>query len=361
MITKDFQKCVIEPGATLADALYRLNASALKICLVVEPNGRLAGILTDGDIRRALLQNVPLGEPARNFMNRKFAFLQESAEAAEVYAQMRMRNILHLPLLDRQGCIRALGSMLSAAGPSVEQVQVVLMAGGEGKRLRPLTESCPKPLLELNGKPILERIITMMRGQGFRRFTISLNYLADMIVDYFGDGAAFGVRIDYIRERQPKGTGGALSLIEHKDAELYLVMNGDLITDLFFPDLIRFHHEHEAMATMCAVRHRYQIPFGVVDFDIERSEFFGMREKPTYHYYLNSGIYCIHPRAVDLVPKDEFFDMPDLFGRLNAYGDNVFVYSTDCFWLDIGNPDDFARSQAFFARCDEHFPPVSAG
>jgi NDP-sugar pyrophosphorylase family protein len=229
---------------------------------------------------------------------------------------------------------------------------VVLMVGGRGKRLRPLTETCPKPMLRIGGKPILETTIETLRDSGFRHFVLSINYLAEQIERYFGDGSRYGIRINYIRESEPLGTAGALRHLAPVPTCPFVVMNGDILTRLNYVHLLLYHQQSQASATMCVREFDQQVPFGVVELDgksISR-----IKEKPKARYFVNSGIYVLEPTTLEYVPDGGPFDMPELFNVLREQRKATIAYPIREYWMDIGRPDDFLQAEREFSF---HFEP----
>jgi NDP-sugar pyrophosphorylase family protein len=225
---------------------------------------------------------------------------------------------------------------------------VVLMAGGLGTRLAPLTDNCPKPLLKVGNKPILETIIENFISHGFKRFYLSVNYKAEMIEEYFGDGSRWGAEIRYLREDKKMGTAGALGLIPEPLTQPFLVMNGDLLTKVNFSQLLNFHQEQNAHATMCVREYDFQVPYGVVSVDKHRIK--SIEEKPVHRFFVNAGIYVLDPEAVSLIPADMPYDMTSLFEQMTANEREVIAFPVREYWLDIGHRDDFERAAGDFAR-----------
>jgi NDP-sugar pyrophosphorylase family protein len=241
------------------------------------------------------------------------------------------------------------------------RVPVVLMAGGLGRRLRPLTDTCPKPMLRLGGRPLLERIIERFIAQGFREFHISVNYLGHQIEEYFGNGERMGCSISYIRERRQLGTAGALSLLPAELEGPFVVMNGDLLTEVDFQALVKRHQDTGYAATMCVREHATTVPFGVVEM-AEGGRYRAMVEKPTLVHHVNAGIYCLSREALYVVPNDRFYDMPSLFQDLDLQGRTCGVHVVGGLLLDIGTPVEFERAQDMFKDGGAFAtPPVEAG
>lgn len=219
----------------------------------------------------------------------------------------------------------------------------VLMVGGAGTRLRPLTDNCPKPLLPVQGKPLLERTVEHLTWYGFRRFCFAVGYMADSIIDYFGDGSRWGVQIDYVREEKRLGTCGALRLLPQKPNETVLVMNGDLITGVKYDNLLRYHQRSGSMATVCVSPYEVPVPYGVVD--CEGIKMTALREKPVNRYWISAGIYLLEPEAIDLIPTGgKEYDMPTLLQSIKATSESVAVYPIREKWIDIGSVDEYERA-----------------
>jgi len=256
--------------------------------------------------------------------------------------------VLNIPVVDQDDHFISLVSRYQTERNVFADVAVVLMVGGLGKRLHPLTENCPKPMLPVGGRPLLERIIGRFRDQGFRNFFLSINYLGHQIEEHFGTGAAFGVSIAYLREDMKLGTAGALSLLPSSVQGPMIVMNGDVITELDFRKLVDFHKRSGFAATMCTREHRTAIPFGVVEHDVSR--FAGITEKPTIVHQINAGVYCVEADCARIVPQGKFYDMPDLFADLHEKGHGCGIYKISDHWVDIGNLQDYERANSMFAN-----------
>jgi dTDP-glucose pyrophosphorylase len=333
--------------ATLRDAMRVLDQTSVQIVLVVDADARLLGTCTDGDIRRALLREGELTDPVSTAMNRSPLVAKESESATNIMARMRLHGVKQMPVVSAEGRLLDLMMLSDPRKSPVTDVPVVLIVGGLGKRLRPLTEKCPKPMLKIGGRPILERIIGRFQEQGFRNFFLSVNYLGHMIEDHFGSGESFGVSIGYLREKKRLGTGGALSLLPDDVSGPAIVMNGDLITEVDFRHLVEKHQEAGAVATMCTREHRTTIPFGVVRS--EEGRYVSTDEKPTLAHDINAGIYCLSEDAYRAIPKEEFYDMPTLFTDLAKAGHPCRVHRVDGLWVDIGTRTEFERAQRVFS------------
>jgi dTDP-glucose pyrophosphorylase/predicted transcriptional regulator len=333
---------LIPPDTTILEAIKTIDAGALQIALVVDEVNRLLGTVSDGDIRRAILKGTSLDKPVSEIMFTEptVASGQESREF--IVSLMKTRQLRQIPLLDHNRCVIGLDVWSDLINEQKIDNQVVLMAGGLGTRLGELTKDCPKPLLRVGNKPVLELILESCRDYTFKHFYISVNYKAEMVKDYFGDGSRWGVDIKYIEEKKRLGTAGALGLLPVKPTLPIVVMNADVLTKINFKHLLQFHEEHNSVATMCVREYEFQVPFGVVQVDNHRLK--GICEKPIQRFFVNAGIYVLSPESLDLIPKDDFFDMPTLFERLVAANAETAVFPIHEYWLDIGRVDDFERA-----------------
>ncbi len=343
MEREDWKESVILPTASVKDVMQVMDNSALQIAFVVDEENRLLGAVTDGDVRRSLLHGGALSAAVERIMNRHPVAARQGTERSALLRLMQLKVIRQIPLVDAENHLVGLAQMEDLLYRARRDNVVVLMAGGLGTRLRPLTDKIPKPLLRVGAKPILETILESFLDAGFYRFYFAVNYKSQMIEDYFGDGSRFGAEIEYLHEKKRMGTAGALYFLPELPKEPILVMNGDLLTKVDFGELLDFHIQQDAAATMAVREYSYQVPYGVIDFDGERIK--GIREKPSYSFFVNAGIYALSPEAVARVDKEEFFDMPQLFNSLIEKGRKTTVYPVREYWLDIGRKDDFERAQ----------------
>ena len=342
-------KTFIAPTGTIAEAIRVLEESGVQICLVVDERRRLLGTVTDGDVRRGILRAIPLEAPVTQIM-RSDPRVGRPGDASEtLLTLMTELEIKQLPLVNGEGEVVGLVTARELTKPSAERENwVVLMAGGLGNRLRPLTDTVPKPLLKVGHKPLLETILESFRAHNFTRFFLSVNYKADMVKEYFGDGTAWNCRIEYLEEKERLGTAGALSLLPDRPTAPVVVMNGDLLTKVNFSSLLDYHTEQSAVATMGVREYDFQVPYGVVE--IHEGRILALKEKPVQSFFVNAGIYVVDPAAVDQVPRDRFFDMTELFNRLIASQQTTAVFPIREYWLDIGKPDDFIRANGEFSE-----------
>jgi dTDP-glucose pyrophosphorylase len=339
---KDWKKTLISPSQPVLDAMRIIDTGALQIALVVDERLKLLGVVTDGDIRRGILKGESLDAPVSKIMFRDFTYTSSEADEADVIMLMKKKELLQIPVLDHDGRVVNLIMLVNLINLHQSDNWVVLMAGGLGNRLKPLTDDCPKPLLKVNEKPLLEIIIENLRKQGFNKFIISVNYKAEMIEDHFQDGSRWDVVIDYLKENEAMGTAGALSLLSERPSLPLLVMNADLLTTINFRQLLDFHRVHGVEATMCVRDYRFQIPYGVVNLDHYRIR--GVDEKPVHHFFVNAGIYVLSPRALDVIPQKTFYDMTQLFQDIIAAGRETAAFPVREYWMDIGRFDDFEKA-----------------
>jgi dTDP-glucose pyrophosphorylase len=346
--TERWRKAVLAAGSTLKQAIHNLDKSALQIILVVAEQDVLLGTLTDGDIRRGLLRGLDLDAAIDPLMTREPLVVPEEMPWETVLQLMRTNRIHQLPVVDERHRVVGLHVWDDLHTPGRRSNLIVIMAGGLGTRLRPYTEDCPKPLLSVGGKPMLEHIIERARNEGFHRFALTINYLGHMIQEYFGDGAHWQVQIEYLREESPLGTAGAIAFLDPRPEIPFLVSNGDVLTDIRYGELLDFHTRHRAAATMAVRLHEWQHPFGVVRTN--GVDIVGFDEKPVARTHVNAGIYVLEPSALDVLNAGERCDMPELFGRLQHRTARTIVYPMHEPWLDVGRKDDLEQAHSLNLR-----------
>lgn len=342
-----WKQTLVLATASIHEAIQVLDESAMQIVLVVDAGGQLLGTITDGDIRRGILKGIALQDDVGKIMNRQPTVARADQGREQILANMQTKLLHRIPVLDEAGRVVGIELLEDLIQPHEKENWVVLMAGGLGTRLRPLTQDCPKPMLKVGNQPLLQTILENFREYGFRKFFISVNYMADMVKDYFGDGSKFGVEIRYLEETERLGTAGALSLLPEKPQLPILVMNGDVLTKVNFRHLLDFHLEHQAMATMGVREYDFQVPYGVVRIDHHRIT--GIDEKPIHRFFVNAGIYVLEPGALEQIPPG-FYDMPTLFEKLIAAGQESAVFPVREYWLDIGQMADYERANGEFIR-----------
>lgn len=342
MPTEPWRAALLPRDSSLQQAIRCLDASGLQIAILVEGE-RLVGTLTDGDIRRGLLRGLDLSSPAEQVAHREPMVVPPQWGRDMVLQLMQANKIHQLPVIDEHRRVVGLHVWDDLLAPAQRPNLMVIMAGGKGTRLMPHTENCPKPLLPVGGKPMLEHIIERAKSEGFHHFVLAVHYLGHMIEEYFGDGSRWQVRIEYLREQAPLGTAGALSLLRETPAEPFVVTNGDVLTDIRYGELLDFHRRHQAAATMAVRLHEWQHPFGVVK--TRGVDIIGFEEKPVARSHINAGIYVLEPDAIALLQSGQHCDMPMLFERLQQQSRRAIVYPMHEPWLDVGRPDDLKRAR----------------
>lgn len=339
---------VLNFNTKIKEALSVIDNGGIRIALVVDENKKLLGTLSDGDIRRGLLKNYTLNDSIKDLYFRK-PIVALNTESKEKIIQKAIKNqVYQIPIVDVENHLVNIVNLATLLNVTKKRNRVILMAGGLGTRLRPLTENTPKPMLKVGNRPILETIIKNFAAHGFVNITISLNYKGDMIKEYFKDGSDFGVNIDYVEENIRLGTAGALSLLHQQPNEPFFVMNGDLLTDVNFSNLLDFHCFGNSIATMCVREYEYQIPYGVIE--IENGNISSIEEKPIKKFFVNAGIYVLSPNVFENIPQNEFFDMPTLFNILIEKQKKVLSFPIHEYWLDIGRISDFEQAQSEYFR-----------
>jgi dTDP-glucose pyrophosphorylase len=334
-----WRQALMPAGSTLQEAIGNLTNSGLQIVLVVAPDGILVGTITDGDIRRGLLRGLALASPVSEVCKKDPLIVPPQLGREAVLQLMRANSFNAVPVVDPARRVVGLHMLNELLTPSRRSNLMVIMAGGKGTRLMPHTQDCPKPLLPVNGKPMLEHILERARNEGFHRFVLAVHYLGHMIEEYFGDGSRWDIEIRYLREPSPLGTAGAIGLLEPRPTEPFVVTNGDVLTDIHYAELLNFHARNGAAATMAVRMHEWQHPFGVVR--TRGVEIVGFEEKPITRSHINAGIYVLEPRALDMLPTGESCDMPTLFSRLQERAERTIVYPMHEPWLDVGRPTDY--------------------
>jgi len=344
----DWHKIVVTHSSTVLEAMKVLDSND-RFVIVTDGEGKLTGCITDGDLRRGLLKGIRLTDQASEIMNKNpFAVApelnhQEVLERVKQYKQ----DASHVPVVDSQGLLVNVHVVRKVVELQKDN-PVILMAGGLGTRLGELTTSCPKPLLKIDNKPILEIILNNFRDAGFRNIFISVNYKSHMIEEYFGDGSGFGIDLKYIRETEQLGTAGSLSLADLNSNLPVIVMNADILTRVDFSKLLEHHEKSEALGTMCVRKYEFEVPYGVIS--TEDGQISSISEKPRHSFLVNSGIYVLSPNAIKRIPLNTYYNMPQLFEGLVEDRYKTSVYPLHEYWLDIGNVADFKQAQFDFKK-----------
>jgi dTDP-glucose pyrophosphorylase/CBS domain-containing protein len=340
---------VVRADDTLLTAMTVIDQDGRGIVLVLDGESRLLGTVTDGDLRRALLANVDLAAPLRVVLaNKPLAAHPQPVTARAGQAQdellrlMQANAVRQLPLLDERERVVALVTLDELMPEAGLHLQAMIMAGGRGQRLRPLTDEVPKPMLPVGGRPVLERIVEQLRHAGIRRVSVATHYKPEIIHEHFGNGQAFGIEISYVNEDRPLGTGGAMQLLP-SSTEPLLVINGDILTRMNYRAMLAFHQDHRASMTVAVRRYDLQVPYGV--FECAGVSVTRLTEKPRLHFFVNAGIYLLAPNVLAALPVGRAFDMTDLIQQLLAQGQQVVSFPIREYWLDIGQHADYAQSQ----------------
>lgn len=343
----------LKASASLIDAISVIESTVKRLAVVVSEDGRVLGTLTDGDIRRHIIQGGKLDASVALAMNVEPVVAQTKTSDTELQKRLVIHNIRALPLVDEHGIyVRTMHEMELGSSDRATLVEksfsvAVIMAGGEGSRLRPLTDNLPKPMLEINGVPLLERQIRGLVNIGIKLVYISVNYLGEVIENYFGDGNKFGIEIRYLHETKKLGTAGALSLLPTlDDLRSVLVMNGDILTTSNFLNLLHFHNDLSSALTIGAVEYHIEIPFGVIqNVGVKVT---GLKEKPSQHFLCNAGIYALTRATLLKIPNDTFYNMTDLIVQCTRDDDVVSVFPVHEYWSDIGTSTDLDRAREEF-------------
>ncbi|NCC49895.1 MAG: CBS domain-containing protein [Spartobacteria bacterium] len=337
----DIKPVLAREHDTLRTVINQINRANREIVLVVDECDALLGTVTDGDVRRGILVGIRMDQPVSMIMNQEPTVVRLGTSRQVMLEIMQRRSIRHLPVVDHDNRPVRL-ERLERIVEDMSGNGAIVMAGGLGSRLRPLTEDTPKPLLPVNGRPILDHILDGLKGSGINDVVISLNYLGEQIRSHVKDGRDHALNVNYVMERERLGTAGALSLIKPRPSQPLIVMNGDLLTHLNFSQLLRFQQEKQYNMVMCVKQHSVQIPYGVVD--IREDQVAGLREKPVHEYFINAGIYVLMPSCLDLIPGNTYFDMTDLYEAVMASGGSVGAFPIYEYWRDIGRPEDLAAA-----------------
>ncbi|WP_419782405.1 nucleotidyltransferase family protein [Malaciobacter marinus] len=331
-------KLVLDSKTKFNDAIKLLDLNGNGVLPVVDEKEKLLGLITDGDIRKAILNNHLDLEHIININPHKLNIHTSKNQIVNYLKKIHRR---HIPLVDDENKFIKVFT-LDEVDFNLKENWVVIMAGGLGTRLGELTKDTPKPMLKIGAKPMVEHIIDMFISHGFTKFMLSVNYKAEIIKEYFGDGSKFGIEVKYLEEKKRLGTGGALSLIDIELDEPFFVTNGDVLSSLDYEKLLNFHKEQNTTATMCIRKDSYQIPYGVIEVD-EKNNIKAMKEKPIKEFFINTGIYVLNPEVLFYVPKNEFFDLPSLFDVLKNESKSIKSFEITDYWIDMGRPSDYEK------------------
>ena len=344
---KNLDDYKIRLDTSIHDALKIINKGGGQIALVVDGEQKLLGTITDGDVRRGLLSGIDVQSPVSMIVNANPMKAKPSDDRQFILSIMKQNKLHQIPIVDDAGYLLGLETLDELVSPSRRENMVLLMAGGLGSRLKPLTNECPKPMLRIGGRPILETIILNFINAGFKEFIISLNYKADMIREYFADGHNLGASIQYVEEDASLGTAGSLRLLpEIQNSHSIIVMNGDVLTKVNLGHFLDFHASHHSKATMGVREYNFQVPYGVLKLDHHRIA--QIEEKPVHNFFVNAGIYVLDQDILACLPDEERFEMPDLFEHLMKVGHHTVAFPICEYWLDIGQPDNLKQAHGDF-------------
>jgi len=342
MLEKQLERYTINSGSTIRQAMQSINDNWREVTLVKTDDGRIIGTVTDGDIRRGLLRGLTMESPATEVMNREFTSVGPEMNRATVMDLMRARSIVQIPVVDKDMHLLAIHFLQDLIGNVPRPNVAVIMAGGKGVRLRPVTETIPKPMVPVAGRPILERVILHLVGFGIKKIYVAINYMGEMIEEHFGDGSSLGCELHYLKENRSLGTGGPLSLLSYAGSHPLVVMNGDLITQANIGSMLEFHQSQGCAATVGISIYPLHIPFGVVKKQGNR--LLQLNEKPTEHFFINTGIYVLNPSVLTFVPKDEEFPLTSLIQNLLEKNMPVGTFLIEEEWIDIGRQKDLKKA-----------------
>jgi dTDP-glucose pyrophosphorylase/predicted transcriptional regulator len=348
-IEMTWQEARVPPTASIRDALLVMSKTRLKIALVVDAENRLLGTVADGDVRRSILNGITADQPVTEIMHPEPSTVAPNASRADQIEIMHAKQIQHLPVVETDGQLVGLVSVdqLLVSELSEKPNCAILLVGGLGSRLKPLTDEKPKPLIPIGGRPVLETIVRQLRDHGIRHLYFAVNHMAGAIKDHFGDGSDMGVRIDYLEEDRPLGTAGPLGLLEKVPSVPFVVMNGDILTNVDFSGMLKYHTEQHAAATVATRTFEIEIPFGVIENSGDQIT--SIVEKPARQYQVNAGIYIFQPDVLDRVASDIHRDMPNLLADLIDDGQRVSGFPIHEYWIDIGRLEDFHKAESDFA------------
>jgi len=339
---KSFENIRLAITSTIKDALKIIDAGAMHIAVVLDDENKLIGTISDGDVRRGILKGLTLDDGIESLIFRTPTVCSVNDTKEDILKIAVTKKLYQIPIVDLDGVLVGVDEVDELLRPVEHTNKVILMVGGMGTRLRPLTNDRPKPLLEVGNKPILETIIASFSKYGFKNIILSVNYKSQMIEDYFGDGSKFGVSIDYVHEDKRMGTAGALSLMREQLTEPFFVMNGDLLTNVNFEHMLEYHLSNQATATMGVREYDFQVPYGVVN--IEGHQITSIDEKPVHKFFVSGGMYVLDTYVLSIIPDDAFYDMPTLFEKLIVNKKKATSFPIREYWLDIGRMSDFEQA-----------------
>ena len=338
---KSVKKIKITRDATIRDAMKIISKGALQIAVAVDKKDKLIGTLTDGDIRYGFLKGLNINSSIKSIIYKNPITANKNDSKEKLLKIALAKKIFQIPVIDKNKKLIGIHILDQLIKFKNKSNKVVIMAGGKGLRLRPLTKNIPKPMLKVGNKPILQTIVEKFKESGYENFVICVNYKSKIIKDFFGDGKKFGVKINYIQEKIRMGTAGALSLFKNKPKEPFFVINGDLLTNLDFEKMLDYHNQHKAIATMCIREYNIDSPFGELKLDKEKIT--AIDEKPKHKFFVNAGVYVLDPKCITLIPK-RFYDMPSLFRKIIGKKYKTISFPLGEYWLDVGRFNDYKKA-----------------
>ena len=339
---KTIENIKLTVNSTIRKALTVIDTGAVKFAIVVDGKDRLIGTLTDGDTRRAILDEKSLDDSIESIYFKDPTVVSINNTKEEIINLCTSKKIYQIPVVDNDGRVVSIYLLDELLKPEIHPNKAILMVGGLGTRLRPLTDQTPKPMLHVGGKPILQTIVEKFVSYGFVNIVMCVGYKSSIIQDYFKDGSKFGANIEYVLEEKRMGTAGALSLLREKIKDAFFVMNGDLLTNINFEHLLEYHLNNSSIATMCVREYDFQVPYGVVKIENEKIK--SIEEKPVHKFFVSAGIYMLDSSCIDLIPNDEFYDMPTLFEKLISMDEHVISFPLREYWLDIGRIEEYEKA-----------------
>lgn len=341
---QNYKDILLSPRSTIREALKVIDSGAIKIAVVVDENEKLVGTVTDGDIRRGILNNLSLDDAIVSLVCKTPIVYKIDDSKEKILEIARDKKLYQIPIVDSKGKLVGIEQVDELLKPKYKNSKVVLMTGGIGTRLRPLTNEIPKPMLKVGSRPLLESIILGFKKYGFKEIILSVGYKSEIIENYFGDGSNFGVNIIYIHEDKQMGTAGALNYMRELLSEPFFVMNGDLLTNINFEHMMDYHVENSSVATMGVREYEFQVPYGVVN--LKGVNIKSIVEKPVHSFYINGGVYILDAQVLDFVPENEFFNMPTLFEKVIDENLKCASFPIREYWLDIGRMEEFEKANA---------------
>lgn len=339
---RDVSKILVKPDCTIKETIEIIDKGTLGIALVIEDNRCVLGTVTDGDIRRAILKGIKLEEPIAGIMNKNFTFVNENASLRFISRLFEIKGIKQIPILNDDGQIVDIVLVHDIFEKPAKENWAVIMGGGLGTRLRPLTYDVPKPMLKIGGKPLLEILVEQLKAYGFTNILMSVNYKGYMIQSYFRDGRDFGVNIEYIKEKERLGTAGALKLAQCYLDKPFLVLNGDILTKLNYEQFMEFHMQNNADITVATRSYDICVPYGVVNID--NADVLSLEEKPRMEFFINAGMYCLNPEMINYIPESGYYDITQLIDLAIRGKRMIKSFPIREYWLDIGHIPDYERA-----------------